>query len=179
MKTEYVTGSRRLKPLIRLTTVLYTILILTTMAVAEDETAFISLGTGATGVIADRSQGAAFNIEYRSDVNLWKIRPFVGGFATSDASLYGYFGLLMDIYFGRRWVLTPNTAVGAYSEGAGDDLGHVIEFRSGFELAYRFDDRSRLGVAVHHLSNASIGDRNPGTETALIYYSIPLTSLFK
>jgi hypothetical protein len=84
----------------------------------------------------------------------------------------------MDIYFGNRWVLTPNTAVGAYTEGDGQDLGHVIEFRSGFELAYRFDDRSRLGVAVHHLSNASIGDDNPGTETALIYYSIPLNSLF-
>jgi lipid A 3-O-deacylase len=54
----------------------------------------------------------------------------------------------------------------------------VIEFRSGFELAYRFDDHSRLGVAVHHLSNASIGADNPGTETALIYYSIPLNSLF-
>ncbi len=84
----------------------------------------------------------------------------------------------MDIYFGNRWVLTPNTAVGAYAEGDGQDLGHVIEFRSGFKLAYRFDDRSRVGVAIHHLSNASIGDDNPGTETALIYYSIPLTSLF-
>lgn len=147
-------------------------------AVANDEPAFISLGAGATGVIADRVQGAAFNIEYRSDIDLWKIRPFVGGFATSDASLYGYFGFLMDIYFGRRWVLTPNTAVGAYTDGDGQDLGHVIEFRSGFELAYRFDDRSRLGVAVHHLSNASIGDENPGTETALLYYSVPLNSLF-
>ena len=151
---------------------------LTNPATADDEPAFISLGAGATGVIADRKQGAVFNVEYRSDYELWKIRPFVGGLATSDASLYGYFGFLMDIYFGNRWVLTPNTAVGAYADGDGEDLGHVIEFRSGFELAYRFDDRSRLGVAVHHLSNASIGDENPGTETALIYYSIPLNSLF-
>lgn len=167
-----------MKTLIKLTIGLCAALALIRPAVADDEPAFISLGAGATGVIADRAQGAAFNMEYRSDIDLWKIRPFVGGFATSDASLYGYFGFLMDIYFGRRWVLTPNTAVGAYSEGDGEDLGHVIEFRSGFELAYRFDDRSRLGVAVHHLSNASIGDENPGTETALIYYSIPLNSLF-
>lgn len=146
--------------------------------VADDEPAFIALGAGATGVIADRAQGASFNIEYRSDIDLWKLRPFVGAFATSDASLYGYFGFLMNIYFGRRWVLIPNTAIGAYAEGDGEDLGHVIEFRSGFELAYRFDDRSRLGIAVHHLSNASIGDENPGTETALLYYSVPLNSLF-
>ena len=167
-----------MKTLIKLAIVLFAAMALTHTAIADDEPAFISLGAGATGVIADRKQGAAFNIEYRSDYELWKIRPFVGGFATSDASLYGYFGFLMDIYFGNRWVLTPNTAVGAYTEGDGQDLGHVIEFRSGFELAYRFDDRSRLGVAVHHLSNASIGDDNPGTETALIYYSIPLNSLF-
>jgi hypothetical protein len=167
-----------LKTLIKLAIVLFAAMALTRPAIADDEPAFISLGAGATGVIADRKQGAAFNIEYRSDYELWKIRPFVGGFATSDASLYGYFGFLMDIYFGNRWVLTPNTAVGAYTKGDGQDLGHVIEFRSGFELAYRFDDRSRLGVAVHHLSNASIGDDNPGTETALIYYSIPLNSLF-
>jgi hypothetical protein len=167
-----------LKTLIKLAIVPFVVMALTHPAAAGDEPAFISLGAGATGVIADRKQGATFNIEYRSDYELWKVRPFVGGFATSDASLYGYFGFLMDIYFGNRWVLTPNTAVGAYTEGDGQDLGHVIEFRSGFELAYRFDDRSRLGVAVHHLSNASIGDDNPGTETALIYYSIPLNSLF-
>ena len=147
-------------------------------AAAGEEPAFIALGVGATGVIADREKGAAFNIEYRSDYEIWKLRPFVGGFATSDASLYGYFGFMLNIYLGNRWVLIPNTAVGAYSEGDGQDLGHVIEFRSGFELAYRFDDRSRLGLAVHHLSNASIGDDNPGTETALLYYSVPLTSLF-
>ena len=167
-----------MKTLIKLATVLFAVMALTRPVAADDEPAFISLGAGSTGVIADRTQGAAFNIEYRSDYELWKIRPFVGGFATSDASLYGYFGFLMDIYFGNRWVLTPNTAVGLYAEGDGQDLGHVIEFRSGIELAYRFDDRSRLGVAVHHLSNASIGDDNPGTETALIYYSIPLNSLF-
>jgi lipid A 3-O-deacylase len=167
-----------LKTLIKCAIVLFAVIGLIRPAFSGDDPAFISLGAGATGVIADRKQGAAFNIEYRSDYELWKIRPFVGGFATSDASLYGYFGFLMDIYFGNRWVLTPNTAVGLYAEGDGQDLGHVIEFRSGFELAYRLDDRSRLGVAVHHLSNASIGSDNPGTETALIYYSIPLNSLF-
>lgn len=167
-----------MKTLIKLVIVLFAAMALTRPVAADDEPAFISLGAGATGVIADRKQGATFTIEYRSDYELWKLRPFVGGFATSDASLYGYFGFLMDIYFGNRWVLTPNTAMGVYTQGDGQNLGHVIEFRSGFELAYRFDDHSRLGVAVHHLSNASIGADNPGTETALIYYSIPLNSLF-
>ena len=167
-----------MKTLGKLVLAMIVTMIIATPVVANEEPAFISLGAGATGVIADRAQGATFNLEYRPDIDYWKIRPFVGGFATSDASVYGYFGFLMDIYFGRRWVLTPNTAVGAYTEGDGQDLGHVIEFRSGFEVAYRFDDRSRLGIAVHHLSNAGIGSDNPGTETALLYYSLPLNSLF-
>jgi len=167
-----------LKTLVKAIIAVIAVMALVRPAAADDEPSFISLGVGATGVVADRAQGAAFNLEYRSDYELWKIRPFVGGFATSDASLYGYFGFLLNIYLGNRWVLIPNTAVGAYSEGDGQDLGHVIEFRSGFELAYRFDDRSRLGIAVHHLSNASIGSDNPGTETALLYYSVPLSSLF-
>lgn len=171
-------GSKRLKALYTAAVLAALILVSIQPAKADDEPAFIALGVGATGVIADRAQGAAFNLEYRSDYEIWKLRPFVGGFATSDASLYGYFGFMLNIYLGNRWVLIPNTAIGAYSEGDGEDLGHVIEFRSGFELAYRFDDRSRLGIAVHHLSNAGIGDENPGTETALLYYSVPLNSLF-
>ena len=167
-----------MKALTKIVTLMAICIFVAYTACADEEPAFISLGVGSTGVIANRSQGATFDIQYRTDMELWKIRPFIGGLATSDASLYGYFGLSMDLYFGRRWVLTPNTAVGVYGEGDGEDLGHVIEFRSGFELAYRFDDRSRLGIAVHHLSNASIGSTNPGTETALLYYSIPLKSLF-
>ena len=167
-----------MKTLIKVVSIYLVTWIIITPARADNDPAYLSLGVGATGVIADREQGAAFNIEYRSDIDFWKIHPFIGGFATSDASLYGYFGFLMDIYFGPRWILTPNTAVGAYLEGDGQDLGHVLEFRSGFELAYRLNDRSRLGIAVHHLSNAGIGNDNPGTETAILYYSVPLNSLF-
>ena len=167
-----------MKTLIKVVSIYLVAWLIITPARADNDPAYLSLGVGAIGVIANREQGSAFNIEYRSDIKFWEIHPFIGGFATSDASLYGYFGFLMDIYFGSRWILTPNTAVGAYLEGDGQDLGHALEFRSGFELAYRLNDRSRLGIAVHHLSNAGIGNDNPGTETALLYYSIPLNNLF-
>ncbi|MBO6784517.1 MAG: acyloxyacyl hydrolase, partial [Alphaproteobacteria bacterium] len=61
-----------------------------------------------------------------------------------------------------------------YADGNGKDLGHTIEFRSQLEIGYRFDDRSRLSFAVSHISNASLGDSNPGTEIATIYYHIPI-----
>ena len=54
----------------------------------------------------------------------------------------------------------------------------MLEFRSGIEVAWRFDNRSRLGVEFTHISNAGIYDRNPGTETLTVNYSIPLDQLF-
>ena len=50
---------------------------------------------------------------------------------------------------------------------------------SQFEIAYRFDDRSRLGVAISHYSNAGLGDTNPGTATLSLYFSIPFDRIGK
>ena len=156
--------------------------LLASSAVAGNkDPAFIKLGAGDVGsFFADRDQAGVFSIEYRAgpELEFFHIRPSLGGFGTTDASIYGWFGLSGDIFFGRRIVLTLGSAVGFYLDGEGQDLGHVLEFRSGLDLAYRFDNRSRLGVGVTHLSNANIGDKNPGTETVMLIYSHPLKSLF-
>jgi lipid A 3-O-deacylase len=143
--------------------------------------AFIKMGAGDVGsVFADRDPAGVFSIEYRAgpELEFLHVRPSLGVFGTTDASVYGWFGLSGDIFFGRRIVLTLGSAVGFYLDGEGQDLGHVLEFRSGVEMAYRFDNRSRLGVGVTHLSNANIGEKNPGTETVMLIYSHPLKSLF-
>ena len=93
---------------------------------------------------------------------------------TSDRAVYGYGGFLTDVFLGPRIVLTPSLAFGLYEEGDGKDLGHIVEFRSSVELAYRFDDRSRIGISLYHLSNASLSEDNQGTEILSLSYSIPL-----
>jgi hypothetical protein len=98
--------------------------------------------------------------------------------ATTDSAFYGYGGIRLDVFLGRRWVFTPAFAAGLYSDGDGKDLGHVVEFRSAVEIAYRFDDRSRLGLSLYHLSNASLSDSNQGTEVVTLHYSYPLDKLF-
>ena len=98
--------------------------------------------------------------------------------ANTDGGVYGFGGLYLDVFLHRRVVITPNLAVGGYSQGDSKDLGSVIEFRSGMEIAYRFDDRSRLGVAVHHISNASIDDRNPGVNSIVLTYALPFHKLY-
>lgn len=142
-------------------------------ALAGEDPAFLALGAGFFD-INDNEEAAEFRIEYRSARRLWIFKPFGGLMATSDAAVYGYGGILLDVFFGRRWVLTPSFAAGLYEDGGGKDLGHAIEFRSALELAYRFDNRARVGLSFYHMSNSSLADNNPGTEVLTLVYSIAL-----
>jgi len=140
---------------------------------AQDDPAFLTLAAGAFDVGKDET-AAEGRIEYRHDRKFWLFKPFAGLMATSDGAVYGYGGVLIDAYWGNRIVTTLSFAPGAYYEGDGKDLGSTLEFRSQFEIAWRFDDRSRLGLAIGHMSNASIGEDNPGEESVTLNYSIPL-----
>lgn len=137
---------------------------------------FLSLSVGAFDVNDDMT-AAEFRVEYRSKLEWWIFRPFTGLMGNSDGGFYGYGGVLVDVFFGRRFVLTPSFAIGAYDRGSGKDLGHSIEFRSQIELAYRFDDRSRLAISLDHMSNASLDEVNPGTESLMLTYAFPFEIL--
>jgi len=144
-----------------------------------DDPDFLSVAGGWYDWNRQFDQAGEFRLEYRSDRKLWVFKPFAAFAITSDRSIFLHSGLLLDIYFGRRLVLTWSEAPGFYDQGdSRRDLGYPLEFRSQLELSYRFDDRSRLGLAVSHYSNASLGDSNPGTESAMLYYSIPVDKLW-
>lgn len=143
-------------------------------AQAQDPS-FISVGVGWYD-INDDQDAVDVRLEYRSKEKfLGFIKPWLGVELTSDVAAYGAVGILTDIFFGRRVVLTPSFGVGLYTDGDGKDLGSPIEFRSQIEIGYRFDDRSRLALAFSHISNAHLDEQNPGTEIATIYYHIPLS----
>jgi lipid A 3-O-deacylase len=147
-------------------------LMFSTPAMADDPD-FLVVGGGWYDFNDDRD-AFDFRAEYRSGYKaLGFLKPWAGIEVTSDQAFYGLVGVLTDLYFGRRWVLTPSFGAGLYADGNGKDLGHTIEFRSQLEFGYRFDDRSRISLAIGHISNASLGDNNPGTEIATIYYHIP------
>lgn len=151
-----------------------------------DDPAALAVGVGYYDVVRQRSGAEMIDIEYRSDARLWWFKPQMGMWATSDGSFYTYAGVRMDVYLGNRLVFSPSFAPGFYLKGDGRDLGYVIEFRSSAEIAYRFDDYSRISLGIAHLSNASLGGagpglllptdppRNPGVETLTLNYSIPI-----
>ena len=142
-----------------------------------EEPDFVAFSAGVFDLGKDQT-AAEGRLEYRSDIKLWIFKPFAGVMGTSDGGAYGYAGVLVDVFFGRRMVATLSFAPGAYAKGDGKDLGHELEFRSQIELAYRFDDRARLGLSFSHMSNASIGDKNPGTESLMLNYALPVSNLF-
>lgn len=159
-----------------LTAAVFVLVILSRPVLAQD-TAYLAFGTGAFDFIDDDDNddnAAEYRVEYRSGWRVyWRLKPFVGVMATTNESIYAYGGLLADFDLGR-FVITPSLTAGYYARGNGKDLGLDAEFRTGIEVAYRFDNGMRLGISLYHLSNASIAKDNPGTEVGGLVLSYPL-----
>jgi len=130
------------------------------------------LAFGAYDFVADQDPSFAFNWEYQFGRKLLGIGPGLGLDVNADGGLYGYFGLYADIAIGPA-VVTPMLAAGGYREGESIDLGGIFQFRSALGVAYEFDDASRLGLRVTHISNAGIHDDNPGVEELFLTFSVP------
>ena len=136
--------------------------------------AFVTFGGGIWDMNGDESTGTA-SIEYQHDKRLfWEFKPMGGVMGTFDGGFYAYAGVAIDIFLGRRFVLTPSFAPGLYADGGGKDLGHTVEFRSSVKLGYRFDNRARLGLELYHMSNAGLDRVNPGANALMLTYSLPL-----
>ena len=86
-------------------------------------------------------------------------------------------GFFCELPLVSRLVLTPAFAAGWYDAGDSDgyDLGFPVEFRTALQLDWCFHSGVRLGITAFHLSNASLGFHNPGTETLAIVLSIPFS----
>ncbi len=102
------------------------------------------------------------------------ISPHIGIMATSDGAFYAFVGLHADFKISKNFYLSPAWAVGAFHEGDGFDLGHTVEFRTTPEASYRFSGRMRVGLQFSHMSNADLGDNNPGTESLMLVLIVPL-----
>jgi opacity protein-like surface antigen len=147
--------------------------------IALNETpAVLSAGVGWYDFKLQDDEAVDFRLEYRHGDDFVFLKPWGGVEVTSDGGVWGGIGVLVDITFFDAIVLTASFAPGLYEDGNGKDLGHTIEFRSQVELGYQFENQSRLSLAFSHISNARLGDDNPGTEVLNLYYHLPLDVLF-
>ena len=133
----------------------------------------LTVGGGCFNVQRDK-RSAQFQIEYKFANDFFYARPMIGAFITSKYAFYTYAGIGWDLHLSKYIVITPSFAPGLYFQGKDKNLGFPIEFRTCMELAYKFKNKARLGIEFYHLSNASLSNRNPGEESLVIFYSLPL-----
>lgn len=143
-------------------------------AFAQEAGDLLSLSFGYFNPFGD-DEALDLRMEYRPDhTYFWNIKPWAGIEATSDATVWAGGGFLLDYEIAPQWYVTPSIGAGLYFKGSSDlDLDYPIQFRSQLEGSYKFETGSRLGVAISHLSNADLGDHNPGTESLNVYWHMP------
>ena len=101
---------------------------------------------------------------------LGNVSPITGGFVTENSAVYVYTGIEWNLDMGEKILFTPSFAPGLYHEGDGKDLGHVLEFKSEVQFSYMASNNTSFGVSYNHVSNASLGDKNPGANSYMFNF---------
>ena len=103
---------------------------------------------------------------------LGDLSPITGAMITADNAVYFYSGIETNFSLGPI-IITPSFAPGYYNQGDGKDLGHGLEFKSEVQVSFDLGESTNLGMSYNHVSNASIGDKNPGVEILSFSYHLP------
>ena len=112
--------------------------------------------------------------------NFFYLKPFAGIETTSESAYYILGGVYLEdnlgqLFTGKKsnFVFTPSFGAGYYDDGNGKKLGNKIEFRTTLEISYEMQNKNRIGLSFSHISNANIGNKNPGVEIISLSYQIP------
>ena len=109
------------------------------------------------------------NEDLNRDTFLGNLSPITGALITADKATYFYTGVQAQYKIGNL-NLTPSFTPGLYDQGDGKDLGHILEFKSELQLSLDLPKESQLGFSYNHLSNASLGDKNPGANSYMFNF---------
>jgi hypothetical protein len=117
------------------------------------------------------------HLEHRSAHELlgsWK--QFEELDVTTDGGIFGGIGIYEDFRFTGSLVLTPRFGMGLYREGNDKDLGSLVEFRAGGNIAWRFPSGVEVGWMYEHLGNLGLSAHDPGAESFLWTVAVPFGS---
>ena len=139
---------------------------------------------------SEKNQSTDFRYEYRSNKsildigpeedNFFFLKPFFGVEYTNDSASYFLTGIYFEDNVGElfegdknKLFFTPSFGAGIYNDGSGKKLGNDLQFRTSFELSFELKNKNRIGISFSHISNANLGDKNPGVEILSLSYHIP------
>ena len=134
----------------------------------------VNFYTGMFDFSDDGKRSSLFGIQHQNeDLNrntfLGNLSPITGALITSDNASYFYTGIQAHYKIGSL-NLTPSFTPGYYHEGDGKDLGHALEFKSEVQLSLELPKESQLGFSYNHISNASLGEKNPGANSYMFNF---------
>ena len=109
------------------------------------------------------------NENLNRDTFFGNISPITGALITTDNAGYVYTGIQAQYKLGNLNI-TPSFTPGLYHEGDGKDLGHLLEFKSEVQISLDIFKNSELGISYNHISNASLGDKNPGANSYMFNF---------
>ena len=141
-----------------------------TLSVAEEsrETE-INLFTGMFDFSDNNQASGLVGVQHQNDELyrksfLGRLSPITGGFLTEKNAFYLYSGIQAEYEIGFL-TITPSFAPGYYNYGDGKDLGYPLEFKSEVQMSLNLSENTQLGMSYNHISNASLGDKNPGANS--------------
>ena len=146
----------------------------TKLLAAESSNHQYNFFTGNFDFSDDKQSAMLFGFQHQNEdlernTFVGNISPITGGFITENSAAYVYTGIEWNIDMGAL-TFTPSFAPGLYHKGDGKDLGHVLEFKSEIQFSYDFSGNSKVGLSYNHVSNASLGDKNPGANSYMFNF---------
>jgi len=143
----------------------------------QPDTSFFGLSVGMYDPINQGSKSTAFNIEWQPGLKIvGTLQPLFGAMATTRGAMMGYAGLGVPFNITSHVFLMPSLSLGAYNPGNDFDLKRHIVERPGVELAYQFDDKSRLGVSFDIVTNGESFQGRDRAEMLALTYTMPLSA---
>ena len=134
----------------------------------------LNIFTGLFDFSDDKQKSGLVGIQHQNEdlfrnSFLGKLSPITGGFLTENNAAYLYTGIQAEYELGILKII-PSFAPGYYHDGDGKDLGSPLEFKSEIQMTLDLSDTTQFGMSYNHISNASLGDKNPGANSYMLNF---------
>lgn len=140
-------------------------------AAADQPQAEVLAAAGVAGVFdARRTLQTRLEYHFRNPL-FWKLRPYLAAGVAGDSAYHAGTGLAYRLRLDPDWRILAGSGPALYWRHRGYDLGNRLEFISFIELDRRLAPGHWLGLRLAHISNAGLGEINPGREMLGLTYS--------
>ena len=134
----------------------------------------LNLFTGMFDFSDDKQRSGLFGLQHQNEdlyrkSFLGKLSPITGGFITEKNAFYLYTGIQAEYGLGPLKIV-PSFAPGYYNYGSGKDLGSALEFKTEIQMSLNLSENTEFGMSYNHISNASLGDKNPGANSYMLNF---------